>query len=348
MNVPRANHGRRMEVLMRIENSSPNNNAINNIANISENSKIQAKSAAQKSKNDKSQSIYAGDLNLPVEDKIEQEREKARKMVMGLLENAFGSDLEIDKEVEKRSKHIDDLKRDNDEQTKLLKNIEEERNALKENYGITEDSQEEKDLQLLRKQREAFKNPNIQLSEEEQERLEQINVNGKTDYQSEMLRLDGSASEIQGEINDNNKLIREENAIIRGIGIERLKSHEMVDARKQGDIIADTANDNIKGIIIEEAKNKIDEETEKLKERIEEKKEEQEKLEEQTSTSKDKKKIKEDDFDDLYDLNSSLADVKNKAKEATLPDIKKSLNQVVNELKLTAEDLKGLVVDEES
>ena len=335
---------------MRIENSSASNNAINNIANISENSKVnlQIKSKEEVNKSGKFESVYAGNLNLPVEDKIEQEREKARKMVRGLLENAFGSDLEIDKEVKKRSNHIDELKSQNDEQSKLLKNIEDERAVLKENYGITEDSQEEKDLELLRKQRESVKNPNIQLSEEEQERIEQINANGKTDYQTEMLRLDGDALDIQSNINENKKLIREENAIIRGIEIERLKSHEMVDARKQGDIIADTANDNIKGIIIEEAKNKIDEETEKLKERIEEKKEEQEKLEEQTKTSKDKKKIKEDDFDDLYDLNRSLADVKNKAKEATLPDIKKSLNQVVNELKLTAEDLKGLVVDEES
>ena len=61
---------------------------------------------------------------------------------------------------------------------------------------------------------------------------------------------------------------------------------------------------------------------------------------------KSKNKQKKDDLDEMYEIGSSLDDIKKNENSDNIPDIKKSLTQIVNELKLTAEDLKGAVVDD--
>lgn len=288
--------------------------------------------------------VYAGDLNLGT-DRVLEERQKAQAMAMQLISNAFAGDMEIDDDIEMRNQRVKDLESDSAEQNELLKDIANEREALKEEYGITEDSQEEKDLALLRKCKESMNNPFVQMTEEEKERLTALDKQGYTFYQEEMLRLDDNAAEIEERIQENQKSIREEHAIVRGIQLERLKYHDMVDAQKQGDQVLAAANKAVVGIIFDEAKNKIDQETEERKEELEAKKEEEEKLKERIEAAKDKKRQDNDGLDKMYELSTSLKNTKSAAQKDTLPDIKKSLNQVVNELKLTAEDLKGLVVD---
>lgn len=330
---------------MRVEKSVSSQEMLKNSISAAENTKRNSANEKTCGKREGSlKSINAAELNIAGCDKIEQEKEKARNMVMGLIKNAFGSDLKIDDEVNERTRHIEDLNKENMEYSKKLEDIENEGEALKEEYGITDESQEQKDLELLRKQRASFKNTGIRLSDEEQERIAQINEDGKTDYQEAMLKLDSNASEIKSEMAENNKLIIEENSIIRGIAIERLKTHEMVDVQKQADKILEAANSGIKGIIMEEVKNNTDEESEVLKEEAEKKKAEQEELERRT-----KKQDKRDgELEDLYDLNRTLENINTKEKETNLDDVKKSLNQVVNELKLTASDLSGLLVDEQA
>ena len=49
----------------------------------------------------------------------------------------------------------------------------------------------------------------------------------------------------------------------------------------------------------------------------------------------------------MYELDNILEEVKKKDPQDTTPDVKKSLNQIVNELKLTVDDVKGAAVDEQ-
>lgn len=291
--------------------------------------------------------IQASTLNL-ADDKIAKKRKQARAMVMSLLEDAFSGDKKIDEDIAERLKHIDSLAKENEEYSSTLNDIKEQKESLKEYYGVTDDSREQQDLELLRKEKNApF--ATIDMSEEEKQRLEQIHADGLTDYQKQVLELDAAEKEYKSKIAENQKTIIEENAVVRGIGIERLKAHEMVDAQKQGDQIMTAANKEIIGTLYEEVKDHQDEKLEEQKKAAEEKKQEEEELEKRLEAAKaDKEKYTKDnnDMDKMYQLGNSLDSVRNKAAGSTLEDVKKSLNQIVGELKLTSEDLKGLVVDE--
>ena len=48
----------------------------------------------------------------------------------------------------------------------------------------------------------------------------------------------------------------------------------------------------------------------------------------------------------MYEIGTAMDAVKQGKEAEVLPDDEKSLNQVINELMLSTEDIKGLVVDE--
>ena len=181
----------------------------------------------------------------------------------------------------------------------------------------------------------------ITLSDEEQERLAYLHERGLTDYQKEMLNLEANKGIYKKEIKDCTKEIISENAIVRGIHIERLKSHDMTDAQKNSDKVLEASNKEIIGMLIEDSKESIDkkfeDEEKKLEQRIEAAKTERNK----------KADYKDDDLEEMYKLDSTLDNVVNSQQDSTMDDVKKSLTQVVNELNLTADDLKGAVIDKD-
>lgn len=267
-----------------------------------------------------SQTIQASTLHL-AEDKIAEKRKQAQEMVKSLLENVFSSDQKIDDDLAERLKHIDSLLEENEGYGNTLKDIKEQKESLKEYYGITDDNKEGQNL----------------------------DANTLKDYQKQALELDEAEKEYRRKIAENQKTIIEENAVIRGVGIERLKSHEMVDAQKQSDQITIGANQEIIGMLYEEVKNNQDEKIKEEQEAAEEKKEEKEAFEkrlEATKTDQEKRTNNKDDMGKMYQLGNSLNAVRKQSSGNTLDDIKKSLSQIVSELQLISEDLKGLVVDE--
>lgn len=290
--------------------------------------------------------LDAGNLNLGTES-IEEKRKKAQRMALGIVSDAFDGDKKIDKDLDERRQRIRDLQTENNEYTDELKRIEEFRADVAENYGVQKDSKEYADLELLRKERDTRrKDPFLEsFTDEERERLAKIKEDGITDYQQEMLDLDKRQQYFQGKIDENMKMIKEENSIISGIGIERLKSHEMVDAQKNGDKIMAAASDSVIGMIIAEAKENIDEEIAEDKENAEEIKEEADKQQEKLDKARAERKAREEELEAMYSLDPELEEVSASKKTDNMPDVKKSLESVVNELKLTMQDLTGAVVD---
>lgn len=132
--------------------------------------------------------------------------------------------------------------------------------------------------------------------------------------------------------------------------IERLKHHEMLDAQEQGDEILEAAEKNVIGILTEAVKDKVDQDMEETKEKAEDKKEEEELLEERIEAAKERREEKDDriakDTKDLVELQQEQEEIRRQQEDGNLPDMKKSLEQVVGELQLAAEDVKGLLVDE--
>lgn len=294
----------------------------------------------------KEKSIQAKDLNLN-SDPIEEKRKKARDMSMKLLKDAYSNDKAIDMDLDVRRQRARDLERSNREYEGIIDNIASERENLKEIYGVEDGSPQDQELQLLRKEKAAWQSPTVKLTEEEQQQVAAIRERGLTDYEKQMLVLDDNEREYQGKIQENEQGIVEENAIIRGMQIERLKYHDMVDAVKQSDEIMKTASDEIVGMLRQEAVDNIDEQMEELKKKAEEKKAKEEALEERIEAARaDKNKDDyEDDQKDMLELTNTLNKLVSGKDRTTIKEVRKSLTQIANELALSSEDLKGMTVD---
>lgn len=312
------------------------NNAMNETKNSSSASSKETEASVF---NKETGSVFAGNLNLGND--TEEKKKKAQSMAMDLMKDVFENDLKTDSEIQSRDDNIRKLYDENQEAQDMISNIEAERAITKEGYGIMDESQEEKDLNLLRKERDSKTDISIILTDEEKTELERIHNNGITAYQKQMLDMDDSELELKNRIEDNKKQIFEDSAVIKDIKINRLKTHEMVDARKQGDKIIASANKEIMGDIVQTGLEKADENMEE----IEETKEKYEEIQEKYEEYLDNKKEKEEEMEDMYELSQEYTKVRTDKQASTLPDTKKSINQIINELSLTIDDIKGAVVD---
>ncbi len=304
----------------------------------------------KKTSDDKSQkaqgedvSIKGSELNLG-EDLVEEKRKKARSMAVQLLMDAFENDKKIDDDLTEKSSHAKKLLAENKEAESKIADIEQEKKNTNEIYGVDEESEQWEQLQLLRKGRAALSNPNASLTEEELTEYRRLNAEGLSDYHKTMLQLDDNEKIYRDSIAQNKMEIIGDYAYIRGMNIERLKTHEMYDAKKQGEKIVDVASEEIKGILLQDAVDKIDEDMQEKKEEALEKKQEREELEERIEKARGEE-YKKDDNEEMYELDSILDDVREMNSQSVAKDVEKSLGLMAAQLNLAAEDVKGLVVD---
>jgi chromosome segregation ATPase len=267
-------------------------------------------------------------------DQIAAKRKEAKKKAMKVIRDAWAGDQAIEDDLQQRRDKISSLREENGELRSNLRDINDAQDALKEQYGITEDSQEEKDLEILRKEK------NFTASGDEMMYALKLRAEGLSDYQSRQLELDDQKDHFQKKLDKNNQSIIEENAIVRGIRLEKLKSDPMVDAQKQADAIEDAASQEIIGMLMDDAKEQIDQKSEEKQEQAEEAKENKEEQEELIEKQKEKKDDLEELIEDMpMDELLSMSRTKNEA----LQEVKNMLSK----MKLVEEDIKGAAVDEE-
>ncbi len=309
---------------------------------------------SKKGKGLRNGSINAADLNLGT-DPVEEKRKKAREMAMELVKDVFARECEFDDSLVSRDKHAKELLAENMEHKDILSDIDKERKNLRELHEITEGGVEDKELDLLRKEEQAQKYPDlVKLSDEEKEQLGKIHARGLTPYQEAVRRLDAEEAEYKEKIRDNEGEALQEYGMVRGMKLEHLKQHDMVDAVTEGEKIIKAASGEIVEMLRDEVKDTIDEKFEEEKEKAKEKKEEKEELEEKIEEAKAdadkyeevKAKREEKEREKMYEISTSMDVVKQGKEAEALPDDEKSMTQVINELMLSTEDIKGLVVDE--
>ncbi len=300
--------------------------------------------------------IYAGNLKVnenPIAQKRKQAQAKALKVVGGALKNDRKIDDDLQKRRDCRNKYYENIESASQEIGKIEKNKQE----LKKSYGIEDDSEEQKNLELLEKRRESFDiYSQVSLSDEEKVRLSEIDKAGMTEYQTRSLQLDAKGGIHQKEIREAKKGIIEENAIIRGIQLERLKSSPMVDAVKEADSMLDAASEEITGMLLDEAKEHIDDKAKEKQEETEKKAEKKEKQEEQLEVIKEKRKeleelinpekVEEEENDGFNrTVNNDIAFYHFLEITHNESDIKREVENIVDKMKLVADDIKGAVVD---
>lgn len=281
-------------------------------------------------------SIFAGNINGGNANLIEQRRALARKQATKLLRDQFARDNEV-------TEQMNELRARNEEIGEELTVLEEQRRgyaeeqeALREKYGVDPNSQEEKDLELLRKANNHFaKEGNLAvLSQEEVERL--ANMGELTEYQQRFLEydkviehIDSEKTKLTNERIGNTSSIRSTKQAILESGGKGIR-----DAKKAAESVLQAASDEIIGMLWEDARKHVEEEMEKLveaaKEQAEKKEEEEEKLE--------AVKEKEEEQQELTEAIQESTSEQEKLQD----EIKK----IMKEAELLQEDLKGIVVDD--
>lgn len=243
---------------------------------------------------------------------------------------------------------------------------EEERARLKAIDGRPPETKEE--VELLQRKADAEKfGLSVEWTEEEEALLKEMEGVPLTEYQERCLKIDG----YQKIYETRNDVIKDQiaayNGSIRATRLERLKFREMEKAQKKAEEVMEAAGKEIIGMLMEEARDHVDEEMEETKEEAEEKAEEEASQEEKIEERKEDTAELEQRIDEAHRENEARDELRREAEErsredavllgdimeagmgtGSLSDVKFDVKNMLHKMKLLEEDLKGSIVDEET
>lgn len=299
--------------------------------------------ASEQENKKKSQTIYMGGVGVENEltQKFAYEQKRALKKILDQLEQ--------DSELAEDTKESGDKIMKLDEQVKkdrsTVQDIEEQKKTLQERYGVEPGSQEEKDLDLLRKQREHTKNPfdeQYKLTDEEKEYLADYKP---TQYQQEMLMLDEAGREFGEKVSEGMRDMDVEEASIWATKKALLKVHPMVDAQGEAEDIMEAAINGLIDDLLEQMKDKLDEDTEEQQERIDEEKlealEEKIRREELDKEQAEEEANREKMHESVFTATETAVNLSGQTIDSLQTDIK----SLIQDQTFLDVDLKGLRVD---
>ena len=288
----------------------------------------------------KKNSVFAGDLNLSdsTASRIEQKRNGARKQAKKLIQDAWdkdtkalGSIQDIEKDKADKVNEITDLKA-------KAAYLEKDKKAAAEEYGIDPDSQEQKDLELLEKyQNNKAGVENSHFSEDEVNRLKELQNEPLTDYQKQVLKFNASKNAILQYAGMKEEKVISMHESINLAKLDMLKSQTMIKADDAADAVIDAAEDG---------KEKLDEDAKETQEKADDasqkREEREEKIEENRQERKEQEEILSKDADaDKLEQNLSLQ----KQTDNNITDVQKNIQRMIKEKGLVNEDIKGIEID---
>ncbi|MCM1539553.1 MAG: hypothetical protein NC254_14285 [bacterium] len=230
----------------------------------------------------------------PIQEKKEAALRKARKIVS----DVFDKDNKVALDLEKRRANMKTLKAESKAAQTELNKINDQKAAWKEEYGVADDSQEQKDLELLEKRQDSQQpGSGIILSPEEQKRLAEIDGKGLTEYQKRSLEINQDAGMYRSIIQNNKTQMAAENSAIRDTKINMLAvpyEQGMGFAQDTAEDIKLAASKEAAYGMIGEVKDKIDDEWKEAQEKAEERKEEKEEQEEKLEAREEQEQAQEE------------------------------------------------------
>lgn len=281
-----------------------------------------------------------GAKDMDVRDRIAQKRYLYQKEAMRVVSTANKGEKRIDKTVENHRGQVRALMEEREKLVNDYRECSQKMEQAKADYEIEDDSQEQKDLEFLMRAHDVKE---MGLSEEERERLKQIKEN-MTDYQRISMDYYVVAADYRDRLDDNDKALKAESATIRLIGIERLKQHAMVDAEVAKEKILEAASKEIYGMLVDDAREKIDEKAEEIKEDVEKKEEKKEEEEERIEAAKDSKAEAQAIAEEIHAKVEELSEQMSES-DKVMQDVQQVAQKVMQAQKLLEEELKGLMVD---
>ena len=281
------------------------------------------------------QSIFAGDLSRNF-DPVAQKQQSARKKVMKIVGDAWASDQTLTDEMENARVRMEESKKAMKEAGGEIKWAEEERVSLRESYGVEADSREEQDLKLLEKEHTARTFGGESLSKEERERLAQIHEEGLTEYQQRSMELYEGEDYYKKQLNE----MKAANDSVSTIRSAMAKNQTMIKAQNTAEQIKESASKDIIGILVDEAKDHIDEEMEEKKEEALEKAEKDKEEQEKIDKVKEDKEEQEEFAEQVADSTQLLTEA-----DSAMEEAQRAIKKMMDEMKLLEEDIKGAAVD---
>lgn len=299
----------------------------------------------------KRKTIFAGNL-MPSDTSslVERKRSNARKQAMKLINDAWGRDNKTADNIQgmndEKSSQVEKL---NELNTKL-KSINDNKKAIMEEYGINPDSEEQKDLELLEKYQNNINGSAFDsFSEEEINRLKELQNIPRTEYQNKVLQQNSAAGVINIEVSRIKSQLVAMTEVINDAKIEQLKSQDMLDADAAADEIIDAANKEIFGLLVNEGMDHIDETQEEQQEKAEEAAEKKEEEEKQLEEAEQNRKEQEAQIEIVkgdLEADKMEADVSmQKQSNDSVKEAQKNIQRILKENNLINEDLKGIEID---
>lgn len=250
-----------------------------------------------------------------------------------VIQDVFKNDVKMDEALTELRSEIKELQHKAVEHANTLKDIDGLQEKINEEYKVAKDSEEYKDLLLLNKQ-EVYKKFKIKgnFTEAEKEKLAHYAEHGMTDYQKATIANQSARIEYKVEHQKANQEIQGKMQTITGIKLSRLKTNPMEKATEMADKIIEEIEKSIKGMIIQDSVQKIEEDDKERKEYVKnakEEKQEQEAIEEASKkTTVGKPKSAE------------------LGKDQSMAELGEDLREFDKEVEIIMEYLKGIEIDE--
>lgn len=351
--------------------ANPNENQVINFNSAAQERAAERAGRKAQQRNNKA-TIFAGDLGMNMQnDIVTQRKQRAQKKALKMITDAWNSDRKTDQTIADYQDKVRQCKAEMEENWNQIELRNEWKEKLRQDYGVTENSQEQKDLELLEKEADSNMHytysEQVYLTDEEKERLAEIHEQGLTEYQERCLKFHGQQN---GFKSANDKLKNEIKAYSDAVAatkLERLKYHDMVDAQEKAEDLMEAASKEAVGLLMGEAKDHMDEEleeqVEEAKKKAEEEAEEEEKVEERKEDREElearideaharkeeeeaRRREAEERSREDADLLDSMMDAGMGGIGASTADVKAAIREMLHKMKLLEEDLKGSVIDD--
>lgn len=193
--------------------------------------------------------------------------------------------------------------------------------------------------------------------QEQKEQLKEEYPDGGEDYDAYMKELDEMESHWKKEMQKGQSLVADSTSAIKAVKQEALKHHGMTDAVKAAEETMEAASKEMIGMLMNEAKDTVDEELEETVEKAEEAKEEKTEQEEELKEAQIEQEKKAKELEEELEKRrrarenrpappsaeshaALMQDLQNRQKE-----IIDNTNQILEEQTLLPEEIKGIMVD---
>ena len=292
--------------------------------------------------------LFGGNLfqngnDMTVQERIAQKRQLYVKQGTKMVKDADKTERKIDKSIDDARNQVKETVDLLGEYQKKIGEIDDKLAQAKEEFEVEDDSQEQKDLEIVLKQQRQGSGMGEPMTKEEMQRYDEIKGQ-LTDYQKIALEAYKERDHYTKQVGKAEIKIQAINQAIRQIKIDRPASQVMQDAQRNKEDLMEAASKEIQGMLMEDAKDKIDEKAEEIQEAAEKREEKKEELEERLEAVKEDKEETEEAAESAAETAQEMAKQIIDS-DALNTSVDEEVKKKMEELQKHLEELKGIVID---